>query len=71
MQSYRVEKIIPPNGILQLDGLPFKPDDAVEVIVRFKKRAKEQKKRYPLRGKVLEYEDPFGTVAADDWDVLR
>ncbi len=49
MQSYRVEKIIPPNGILQLDGLPFKPEDAVEVIVRFKKRADKQKTDYPLR----------------------
>lgn len=71
MQSYRVEKIIPPNGILQLDGLPFKPDDSVEVIVRVKKRTKEQKTRYPLIGKVLAYEDPFGPVAENDWDVLR
>ena len=27
--------------------------------------------RYPLRGSVLRYDDPFGPVSVDDWEALR
>jgi hypothetical protein len=31
----------------------------------------EQTERYPLRGKVISYEDPTEPVAQNEWDVLK
>jgi len=29
-----------------------------------------QKNLYPLRGKPVQYKDPFDSVAEDDWEVI-
>ncbi|MCP4353922.1 MAG: hypothetical protein GY795_51405 [Desulfobacterales bacterium] len=71
MQTYQAKKVIPENGIIVLDSLPFAPKDTVEIIVRLRESEKSRKKRYPLHGKVLSYEDPTKPVAQDDWDVLK
>ncbi|MEZ4728413.1 MAG: hypothetical protein R3E79_14870 [Caldilineaceae bacterium] len=33
MLAYRLETVIPPNGELQLKALPFRPGEAIEVII--------------------------------------
>ncbi len=70
-QTYRTEKVVLENGLLILDALPFQSQDVVEVIVRLRENRKIPKDRYPMRGKILRYDDPTEPVAQDDWDVLK
>lgn len=71
MQTYRTEKVVPENGVLILDALPFQPHDVVEVILRLREDRKDGKDRYPLRGKILRYDKPTEPVAQSEWDVLK
>jgi len=70
MQAYRIEKIVPEDGVLILDKLPFKSNDVIEIII-LRKENQVDKERYPLRGKLIEYNDPFEPVAQEDWEVLK
>ncbi|MBF0101077.1 MAG: hypothetical protein HQK77_09245 [Desulfobacterales bacterium] len=70
MQAYKTEKILPQNGLLILDDLPFKANDVIEIIILYKEN-KDEKHCYPLRGKLIEYDNPFEPVAIEDWEVLK
>lgn len=70
MQIHRVETTIPSNRTLIIKGLPFKSGDKVEVIVRRQVPKQETGERYPLRGKPIQYTDPFESVAEDEWNAL-
>lgn len=59
-----------------LEEVPFAEGVAVEVIVleRPTNEANESQveDRYPLRGKLLRYDDPFGpAVPPEDWEAMR
>jgi hypothetical protein len=71
MHDYRVETEIGSDGSLTLKGLPFQAGDRVEVIIRDQKAVGGNGKCYPLRGKPIRYTDPFGSVAEEDWEVLK
>ncbi len=43
----------------------------VEVIIRGHTPVEEKGQRYPLRGKLVRYTDPFGSVAENDREALR
>ena len=70
MEAYRTEIVIAEDGTLSLRGLPFREGERVEVIVLGHKRA-EGEGEYPLRGLPVQYEDPFGSVAEEEWNALR
>jgi hypothetical protein len=71
MEAYRTEKRVVRNGVLQLDALPFKEGDLVEVIVLGRKRKVSKLTSSLLRGKVIKYVDPTEPVAQDDWELLQ
>jgi hypothetical protein len=71
MQDYRVETKVSNDGSLIIKGLPFQAGDKVEVIIRSHKDGERTGTCYPLRGKPIRYADPFGSVAEEDWEVLR
>jgi hypothetical protein len=71
MYAYRVETIISPFGELQLTALPFRPGEAVEVIILATNDKHDVLTDFPLKNTVLKYEDPTEPVAEDDWDVLQ
>ncbi len=70
MQDYRVEAEVSKDGSVTIKGLPFKPGNRVEVTIRSRSFNADKEKPYPLRGKPIEYIDPFGSVAEKDWDAL-
>jgi hypothetical protein len=70
MQVYRIETTLSKDGKLSIKGLPFRKGDSVEVIVLSQSR-KPTGERYPLRGKLISYNEPFTSVAEDDWDALK
>ncbi len=72
MRTYRIETTIAKDGRISIQGLPFAKGDKVEVLVRRKKRAStNHKSKYPLRGTPVHYNDPFDSVAENDWVVLE
>ena len=67
MKTYRIDATITSKHKLTIDKLPFDEGDQVEVIIR----KREHTNRYPLRGKPYRYDDPFGSVADDEWEALK
>ena len=70
MQAYRVETKISQDGKLSIKGLPFRKGEAVEVIVLSQKQIIVGNP-YPLHGTSVKYENPFDSVAEEDWDALK
>lgn len=60
MQAHKIETVIQDDGKLQLDKLPFKKGDAVEVIILQRQAEAETHNPYPLRGATpYRYDNPF------------
>jgi hypothetical protein len=64
--------IVNDNGSVQVDGLPLKVGQQVEVVVKTLADQLKTTDRYPLRGmsKGYYYLEPYGSVAAKDWEAL-
>ena len=67
---YQVKATVCQDGKITIEKLPFKAGDQVEVTVRGRERRAWSTQDYPLRGIPVQYEDPFGSVAGSDWNVL-
>ena len=67
----RIETTVKEKGEISIKGLPFQTGEVVEVIIREQKRRKKRKNPYPLRGTPLRYDDPFGSVAEEEWAALK
>ena len=67
MATFKTKADVADNGSLTVVGLPFKPGERVEVTIEPIEEAKDEKGRYPLRGKPYKYDRPFEGVALDDW----
>ena len=70
VRAYRIKKIIPDDKTVIITGLPFSSGDKVEILI-VRQHSSDPKKRYPLRGKPVQYEHPFDSVAEDDWEAAR
>lgn len=79
MNAHKVEAVLTENGTLMLQGLPFHAGDAVEVIILEAKTPQQtvtpssqpETNLYPMRGKVVRYDDLTEPVALEDWEVLQ
>jgi hypothetical protein len=78
MNAHKVEVTLTQNSTLVLEGLPFQAGDAVEIIILERPKTtatttySSESNSYPLRGKVIRYDDPFEpAVSAEDWDVMQ
>jgi hypothetical protein len=71
MQTYHIETIVAEEGVLTIQGLPLHCGERVEVIVKSHPLIElNQKNLYPLRGKSVQYKDPFDSVAEEDWEII-
>ncbi len=73
-QVIHTRTTIQEGGKLVMDRLPFHAGQTVEVTVAEEERPAlaETAGRYPLRGTVLRYDDPFKPACPpEDWDALR
>ncbi len=71
MRTYHAETTVSKGGALTIKDLPFSPGEKVEVTVSSLEVRTQQAKRYPLRGKPVRYDEPFASVARDEWDALK
>lgn len=67
--AHRIEAIVPEDGKLSLDNLPFRAGQHVEVIIL--PSAGTPTTPHPLRGTVLRYDRPTEPVADADWDATQ
>lgn len=75
MEAHKIEAVLTEDGTLMLRGLPFHAGDAVEVIILSAKTpqlqgaapSQPETNLYPMRGKVIRYDDPTEPVALSDW----
>jgi hypothetical protein len=67
-RSYYTKTTITKKGNISIKGLPFKPGQTVEVIVR---KGKKSRRKYPLRGKPIVYREPLKGVAVNDWEAMK
>jgi hypothetical protein len=56
------------DGTLAISGLPFAAGDKVEVIIRNQAEPAGANGRYPLRGSLIRYIDPFEPVPPGAWE---
>lgn len=70
METHRIEKVIQSNGTIVLENLPFAEGATVEIIV-VKSNVESDKNRYPLRGTLYKYENPFELAVPEDWEALK
>ncbi|MBS3030357.1 MAG: hypothetical protein HCA25_25870 [Dolichospermum sp. DET50] len=74
MNAHKIETALTEDGTLLLQGLPFHAGDVMEVIILQPQSAQHQIKSletqntnlYPLRGKVIRYDDPTEPVALEE-----
>lgn len=59
------------DGTLAIKGLPFAAGDKVEVIIRNQPSVAPANGKYPLRGTLLRFVDPFEPVSIADWEALK
>ncbi len=71
MEKFRLKATVSEKGTLEINCLPFNPGDLIEITIQAYDKMKDQHSPYPLRGKPFRYTDPFGSVAGDDWNVLK
>lgn len=62
MRINSVEKVISENGTMQLESLPFRPGELVDVIVLACKKSVDDARFHTLKDSVLKYEQPFEPV---------
>jgi hypothetical protein len=71
MRAWRLETSVPQNGIIQVDNLPFRAGEEVEVIVLERSKEPESQDWQLLKGSVVRYDDPTSPVGVEDWDALK
>jgi hypothetical protein len=71
METFRLDTTLTQDGTLTLHDLPFQAGDSVEVIIVPRAAAAAEQSAYPLRGKVLHYDNPTAPVAQEDWEALQ
>ncbi len=71
MNAHRIETILAQDGKLTLNDLPFQAGDAVEVIITACSEKVDKHHHYSLRGKPVQYDDPFEPIAAEEWEAVR
>jgi hypothetical protein len=69
MHVCRIETTVSGDGTIIVRDSCFTPGEHVEVVVR--SRDSQPLTDYPLRGKPLQYVDPFEGVAENDWEALQ
>jgi hypothetical protein len=68
--SVCVETYVQRDGMLTLDGLPFRAGD--HLIVQIAPARRDGVRRFPMRGRRYEYLDPFEPATLpDEWEAQR
>lgn len=71
-KQMHVHAIVGAHGSVTLDDLPYEPGQQVEVTISpISSQVADPKSRYSLSGLKVEYEQPFESVSADEWEAAK
>ena len=71
-KQVHVHATVGAHGSVTLDDLPYEPGQQVEVTISpISSQVADQKSRYSLSGLKVEYEQPFESVSADEWEAAK
>jgi len=71
-KQMHVQATVGAHGSVTLDQLPYDPGQRVDVTISpISSQVTDQTRRYSLSGLKVEYEQPFESVAADEWEVTK
>lgn len=68
MNIYKTTTTVERDGILTLTAVPFHQGDRVEVVVVAIPPATAARDPFPLRGKIIRYDQPTDPIAESDWE---
>lgn len=68
MEAYRTDVVVKEDGTVTIGGLPFRTGERLEVILLQRTGRSNGGKAYPLRGEELRYDEPYESVAENDWE---
>lgn len=68
MKEQKIKVVIVEDGKLEIDGLPVRKGDELEVTIR---SPREGKPSFPLRGVPVKYTEPFLPVDDVEWDAQK
>ena len=71
MRVCHIETTVSGDGTVTLKNMPFPPGEHVEVMVCAGEVKRSGSNTYPLRGKPIQYLDPFRGVAEGDWEATQ
>lgn len=66
MKTYRISAIVEEDGTVTIENLPFHSGEKLDVVLCSRDGDEDLTEAYPLRGEVVRYQNPFGSVAEDD-----
>jgi len=71
--TFTTHVIVGEDGTVHINGLPLKPGQKVQVVVKTLPKQPDPEDPYPLRrlSKGYYYLEPFRSVALEDWESLR
>ena len=67
MHTYHVKATLTKDSTLTLVDRPFSAGEMVRVVIVAEQATDAEPNRYPLRGTPVQYVDPTGPIAEDDW----
>lgn len=72
MKAHRVEVTLTENSALNLEDLPFRAGESVEIIILENQSSQKKVNSHSLKGTVIQYEQPFEpAVTLEDWKALQ
>lgn len=71
MEAYKINVVVEEDGTITIGGLPFRAGERLEVILLQTAEHANRADLYPLRGESVKYEEPFKSVAGDDWEAAN
>ncbi len=67
MQTFHADTVVEKDGKLHLDHVPFAEGQVVHVFISSAAPVTTR----PLKGTVMKYEQPFASVAEEDWEAAK
>lgn len=71
-KQMHVQATVGAHGSPTLDQLPYEPGQRVDATISpISSQVADQTRRYSLSGLKVEYEQPFESVATDEWEATK
>ena len=72
METFKTVTTVKKNHKIEIENVPFENGMEVEIEVSLNNKNKKiENNNYILRDKLIKYDDPYKSVAEDDWDVHK